>query len=415
MEGLRLVHAAFCAAGGRAYLVGGAVRNRLLGLPCADTDLAGTLSPEDAVRAFCGIPGGGARIVQRTLGTVHACVGGLEIEYTPFRAESYAGGHVPCAVRFGVGMREDALRRDFTVNALYQALDCGDVIDPLGGLADLSARLLRAARPVPAQTLRDDGLRLLRLCRFAAELGFSAEEGTLAAAAAHAHLLAEISPERRLQELTRLLLADARYPGGRGGTAAGLALARDIGLLAYLLPSARTFVPFARFAGLPDSLPVRLAALCPDAPALAADLAALRASRRLIQDAAERAELSAPKLYAAGERSVRALRCAHGDEALLDALALLRASGRLSAGRFARLQAAVRDLSARCVPRSERDLAVRPQELMALGLQGPALGRALTRLLRHVRAHEQDNERERLLALARPSRCKPRRRGASWQ
>ena len=106
------------------YMVGGAVRNALLGLPRADLDAAGALPPE-VVEARCRQAGLPLSRVNRSLGTVGAVIGGETVEYTAFRAERYApgGAHVPEEVTLGASMAEDAVRRDFTVNALYA--DCG--------------------------------------------------------------------------------------------------------------------------------------------------------------------------------------------------------------------------------------------------------------------------------------------------
>ena len=192
------------------YLVGGAVRNALLGLPPGDLDAAGPLPPE-AAASRCALAGLAAAPVDRALGTLLIRVDGAAVEYTPFRAERYAAGgaHRPQAVRLGATLEQDAARRDFTVNALYAGCADGRVADPLGGLADLRAGVLRQAGPA---TMRSDALRVLGLVRIAGELGFSIEAETFAAAAAHAGGLADIAPQRRQAELVRILLCDARYP-----------------------------------------------------------------------------------------------------------------------------------------------------------------------------------------------------------
>lgn len=232
--------AAFERSGSRLYLVGGWPRNRLLGLPHADLDVSGALPPHEATELFQAVPG--VRIAQRdtALGTFGILCGEEEAEYTAFRAESYGegGAHRPREVRFGVTIANDALRRDFTVNALYHDIAARRDIDPLGGLADLDARRLRTCRK-PGETFADDGLRLMRTVRFACELGFEIEEETYQAVKQRAKLLRDIAPERLQAELNRILLADARYPELKreaNPVLRGLHLLDETGLLRQFAP-----------------------------------------------------------------------------------------------------------------------------------------------------------------------------------
>lgn len=198
--------------GAKLYLVGGGVRNGLLGLPASDLDITGRLL-QDEVLGLCDELGIPCVKMSTALGTLHIRVGTEIAEYTPFRTEDYApgGAHRPETVRFGVSMEEDAVRRDFTVNALYKDILTGEITDPLGGLEDLKKRRLRMCAP---DTLSSDALRILRLVRFSAELGFSVEPETLEKARENAPLLRDIVPERKKEELMRILLADAKYAGG---------------------------------------------------------------------------------------------------------------------------------------------------------------------------------------------------------
>ena len=249
MEGipqfLRQAAAAFAEAGEGLYLVGGWPRNRLLGLPGGDLDITSALTPEHAAALFASVPG--VRIIGRDthLGTIGVLYDGVQAEYTAFRTESYGegGAHRPQSVAFGATMEEDALRRDFTMNALYYDIHRGEMADPLGGLADIRARVLRTCRD-PLITFADDGLRLMRLARLAAELRFGVDAGTLEAARAKAGGIRDIAPERVQAELMRLLLADMRYAGimdaevdaRRSPVLAGLRLLDDIGVLGRILP-----------------------------------------------------------------------------------------------------------------------------------------------------------------------------------
>lgn len=236
-------------SGGRLYAVGGAVRNALLGLPASDLDIAGPL-PAERIEAICAENRFPCSVMSAKLGTLHIHLDGMIAEYTPFRAESYArgGAHRPAEVRFGVGMEEDAKRRDFTVNALYCDCLTGELLDPLGGGKDLAAGTLRMATE---KTLSEDALRILRLIRFSGELGFSAEENTLAAAKENAPLLSDIAPERMREELMKILISDVRYGGGPAAVSESflplppeesetvlscLLLAEEIGAWEYLVP-----------------------------------------------------------------------------------------------------------------------------------------------------------------------------------
>lgn len=205
--------AAFTAAGHSLYLVGGYVRNRLLSLPTSDIDVAGTATPDEALQ-LAAAAGYQANMRSCILGTVDLICEAGRVEYTPFRIESYpeGGSHRPCAVSFTKSMLLDARRRDFTVNALYQSIESGDILDPLGGLSDLRDHRLRACGAVAADTLKDDGLRILRMVRFCGELGFTPDGDLLSASIQYAPNLFDLSPSRIFGEWRRICLCDAKYP-----------------------------------------------------------------------------------------------------------------------------------------------------------------------------------------------------------
>ena len=215
--------------GVKLYAVGGCVRDALLGRAVHDVDLASKARPEELLgyaKAF-GIE---AKIVQQTLGTVLITIDGTDYEHTTFRTESYGAGgvHRPDAVRFSDSPETDAFRRDFSVNALYESVTDGAIIDPTGGLIDLENRVLRTTTEDPAVILRDDGLRILRLVRFAAALDFSIDPATWEAAKANAALLGDVAWERRRQELDKILLGPRVFDA--------LSMLKDAGAFAYLLP-----------------------------------------------------------------------------------------------------------------------------------------------------------------------------------
>lgn len=161
-------------------------------------------------------------------------------EHTTWRRDFYPSGgdHRPYRVEFTTDMKEDAKRRDFAVNALYMNIASGEIMDPTGrGFHDAKNEILHAAADQPDITIRDDGLRIMRMARFAAELGFSVSPDLLDAARRHAVLLADISAERKLIELKKILLADNKYISvTKGGPLHGLELLRQTGALKYILP-----------------------------------------------------------------------------------------------------------------------------------------------------------------------------------
>jgi tRNA nucleotidyltransferase (CCA-adding enzyme) len=192
-------------------LVGGAVRDRLLERPSPDWDLASALLPEEVtVRARVA----GLRVIPTGVqhGTVTVMVGAQGFEVTTFRGdEVYTDGRHPSSLRLGVALREDLARRDFTINAM--ALPAARVEDPawrdhledpFGGREDLARATLRAVGD-PLARFREDGLRALRACRFAAQLGFGIDPATLDAVPRALDVAAKVSVERVMTELTKLL------------------------------------------------------------------------------------------------------------------------------------------------------------------------------------------------------------------
>ena len=198
------------------YAVGGCVRDEILGREVFDIDLTSACLQEEAEK-YAKAAGMRVLLGSKRLGTV-MIKGEKSYEYTPFRVDSYPAGsgvHKPASVRFTEDIEEDARRRDFTVNALYYDILRGDTLDLLGGKADLDARLLRAVDE-PRRVLGEDGLRIMRLYRFVAVLGFSAEEKTAAAAREMSGLLGDIAPERIRVELDKLLAGEHAAEGLRG-------------------------------------------------------------------------------------------------------------------------------------------------------------------------------------------------------
>lgn len=223
------------------YLVGGYVRNLLLGLPPADLDIASPLLPQQLMEIAQQNGVGSVHLVNPTLGTVLLEINGEKIEHTTFRRESYApgGGHMPNQVWIGASLEEDAQRRDFSVNALYIDLQKRQLLDPTQrGLEDIQKRRLRSARNSAEEMIRDDALRLLRLIRFACQLDFSIEKELFRAARRYAPQIRAISKERIAAELKKILLSDTAYALKRRQPAARKAviLLETTGVLTQLIP-----------------------------------------------------------------------------------------------------------------------------------------------------------------------------------
>ena len=226
----------FAAAGHTLYGVGGMVRNPLLGLPVTDNDVTSSMTPGE-VMAMCRDKGIKYLDIGAAFGMVELHYMGGVFQHTTFRRDTYptGGGHRPQAVSYSGDINEDAFRRDFTVNAIYKNILTGSITDPTGGMQDLKKRLLRATSKDPAVIMGDDALRIMRMARFASELGCEVERGTLEAARACAAGLADISPERIREELDRILLSDAKY-GIPGGPYRGLVMLDNLEALDVILP-----------------------------------------------------------------------------------------------------------------------------------------------------------------------------------
>lgn len=234
----------FKKAGFCLYAVGGMTRNPLLGLPVSDIDVTSAMTPEDVIR-LCEREG--IKNVPKGIdfGTVEIHIQDeerkLSVEHTTFRSDVYGGGgaHRPQAVRFTDDLAQDAFRRDFSVNAIYRDIETGDVIDPTGGMKDIEKRLIRATSSDPSVILRDDGLRIMRMARFACQLGFDVEEGTFNAAREHVGLLRDISAERIRDEFDKILLSDMRYPDRDESfepVLTGLNMLDEVGAVTVLFP-----------------------------------------------------------------------------------------------------------------------------------------------------------------------------------
>lgn len=222
---------AFRDAGEELYLVGGVVRDLLLGRARADLDFATSALPD--VTRELGSRAGATSVfdVGAAFGTIglvfHDGEDELTVEITTYRSEVYPTRDRRPSVSHGVSLDDDLSRRDFTINAIALDAASGELIDPFGGIADLHRKLIRAVGN-PVERFDEDPLRILRAARFAAQLDFEIAPETLSAMQQTAPELERISVERITAELNRLLVAPA--------VERGLRALDEGGLFPYVLP-----------------------------------------------------------------------------------------------------------------------------------------------------------------------------------
>ncbi|UXW85941.1 CCA tRNA nucleotidyltransferase [Microbacterium azadirachtae] len=223
---VRILADAFSDAGFDLAVVGGPVRDALLGRATHDLDFTTDARPDDILRIVAPIATAHWDI-GREFGTIGARVQGEQVEITTYRADAYDGVTRKPVVEFGDDIDGDLVRRDFSVNAMAFLVPQQRLVDPTGGVEDLIAGILRTPTD-PQVSFGDDPLRMLRAARFSAQLGFGIEERTLAAMAELRPTLSIVSPERIQAELIRLLQSDDPVRGIR--------VLVDTGLIDEFLP-----------------------------------------------------------------------------------------------------------------------------------------------------------------------------------
>ena len=419
------------AAGYEAWCVGGAVRDLLLGRDPTDWDVTTNALPEAVMDIFApaALPTG----LQHGTVTVG---GGRGVEITTYRRDGdYLDNRHPDHVEFTASLEEDLARRDFTVNAMAMDLR-GRLADPYGGRGDLAAGVLRAVGE-PERRLEEDGLRIMRCLRFASKLGFSVETGTDRALRRRKGLLAGIAPERLREELTGLLC---------GGDVEHVLLDYPE-VLGVFLPEVLPCVGFdqrsryhcydawehtARAVGAAPAQPILRYTLLlhdlgkPDTFSLDENgqghfyghwrVSAAKAeaildrlrfdthSKRTILNLVERHDCEMPLSQRMVLRRLRQL----GEEQLRLLLDVKRADNLAQAPAFRTRQQlldqweALLDLvlaEEHCF--SLRQLAVKGNDLIAIGLSGPLVGKILNSLLDQVVEERLPNDREMLLDFAK--------------
>lgn len=425
-------------AGHEAWIVGGCVRDLLLGRTPTDYDITTSALPGQTQAVFRD-----RRVLETGIrhGTVTLLAEGMPLEITTYRVDgTYSDARHPDGVTFTASLREDAARRDFTINAMAYAPGLG-LRDYFGGQADLSRRLIRAVGD-PDQRFREDALRVLRAIRFAAVLGFDLEEETAGAARRQAAGLEKVSAERVFQELSKLLC----------GPKAGQVLLAYPDILGQVIPELLPMVGFDQHSRhhcydvythtavavdhVPPRLGLRLAMLLhdigkPDTFSLGEDgqghfyghhrrsvelaeeiLRRLRAPKKLREEVVTLVRYHDAPIE---EDPARLRRWLHklGPERFFALLDIQRgdAAGQGLAyctriQRADRLESLARGLLAQAPCLTLAGLAVNGRDLLALGYRGPALGRALQGLLEEVLAGRLPNEKSALLQWAKENDAK---------
>ncbi|MCY4112541.1 MAG: HD domain-containing protein [Chloroflexi bacterium] len=217
----------FQRAGFALYLVGGPVRDRILGRESADLDFTTDARPPEIKVLLRRAGADHIYAVGERFGTIGAIFGDMPVEITTYRSETYEPGSRKPSVTFGHSLEGDLSRRDFTVNAITQDIATGRIFDPLGGLGDIARRVIRAVG-TPDDRFREDPLRVLRAVRFAAQLDFTIDRDTAAAMRRQATGLGTISAERIGAEMHLIMASD------RPNRAIVTLL--ELGLLGFVIP-----------------------------------------------------------------------------------------------------------------------------------------------------------------------------------
>ena len=372
-----------------AYLVGGCVRDHLLGQTPGDYDMAVASSPEETERCFSGW-----RIIETGVqhGTVTVVSDGHNLELTTFRCDGeYKDSRRPESVAFTRDIHADVARRDFTVNAMAYSPTRG-CVDDFGGREDLRAKIIRCVGE-PEQRFTEDALRIMRALRFASVLDFTIEKNTAEAALALRDRLNNISAERIFAELKKLL----------AGQNAEAVLLRFRPVIETVLPetaalSAADYARNARCVKRCADAPMRLAALLygvtPDtAEAVCKRLRTDNKFRVSLRFFIENAD---GPFRSAGE--AKRLAGDKGPERLAALLAFRRAMGLPEDDNLSKAVAAV-TRGNECL--TLKDLAVGGDDITVLGADGREVGKILNALLTEVTEGRLPNERETLIRAAK--------------
>lgn len=426
------------AAGWEAYVVGGAVRDALRGCAAGDWDITTNAEPAQVERVFAG-----ERLIETGLrhGTVTVLLDGLPLEITTYRVDGdYTDHRRPDAVRFTRSLREDLLRRDFTMNALAYHPRTG-LVDVCGGAEDIARGVVRCVGE-PDRRFQEDGLRILRALRFASVLGFQIAPETAAAIHRNRALLQYLAAERVQSELTKLLC----------GQNVGAVLREFADVLAVPIPELTPMFGFPQhnphhdkdvwdhtIAVIESITPepvLRWAALLhdigkPSCFSLAEDgighffwhsdqstsMAESILSRLRFDNASKEQIVRLVRYHdmpiTADRKPIKRLLSKHGEDATRQLIELHKADT-LGQSAICRHRIAIFEEVSQMINEilqeescfTLKDLAVNGHDMMTLGFQGPTIGRVLQECLDAVLDEQIPNEHEALMAFAKDRQLK---------
>ena len=428
------------------YVVGGSVRDFLANLPqpqTLDWDICAPM-PAQEFAQLAQDAGFKVKSVYKNTGTVKLQdTDGVDYEFSSFRSDKYVRGeHTPSQIYFTNDISLDCRRRDFTCNAIYYDVKRNEYVDPLDGISAVKEKRLTTVAPAD-KVFGEDGLRLMRLARQTATLGFSPDTDCLLGAKKNSALICDISPERIYSELSAILLADQKY-GVRKGHYEGLKILEKTGVLAHILPELALGKDMAQrpdyhkydvlehsFRAVLYAPPsVRLASLLHDVGKPYCTIRDGNAHNHP-EDGARIAEeiltrLKAPKKTVNAVKTLVRLHmydfnCQTGENKLrrffvthysvLEDLLLLKQADfsactddLTKAPTVEKWQTLLEKMRLEKVPFTLKELAVSGTDLLSLGLPNHTLAQTLHELLLHVAVRPKDNEKQRLLRLA-PKFC----------
>jgi tRNA nucleotidyltransferase (CCA-adding enzyme) len=379
------------SGGHDAFLVGGCVRDAVMGRPVHDWDLATSAAPVDVAMLFPKTV-----LTGEKFGTVTVVLPECNVEVTTFRTEGeYIDGRRPEQVEFISSVKEDLNRRDFTINAMAESAG-GELIDPFGGLKDIEDKIIRCVGG-PNTRFTEDALRMLRAFRFSAELGFTIESATLHAIYANAGMAKRISTERVRIELEKTLISQRPEIAGE---------MVKVGLLdRYVTSSGKSPDSLERIAELPAEPALRWCAFC----AVLLDRNYINSATEFLHD-----------MRLDGKTIKNCLRAL--DVAMFpnDRIGIKHLLSKHGAG-VVRCAAAVNDIMNKEVSLKSTDdiltsgecfaideLAVTGKDLLTLGhTPGRELGETLKKLLDHVIENPKNNTSEALLEIIHARHVRP--------
>ena len=224
--------------GRKIYIVGGFIRNALLGFCETDIDICGDSTYEE-IKKFLKNSIFSVKLISEKLSTIHikSKVSEEEFEYSTFRQETYSqgGNHTPTKIKFIKDIKKDFVRRDFSCNAIYYDIKEKKILDFCSGVQDVLEHRIRTV-DAPQKTFDDDGLRILRMIRLACELDFDIEENTFLVAQEKISWLKDISQERFNKEIISILFSDFKYDSIKNPNCPrkGLSILCDLGAFGYI-------------------------------------------------------------------------------------------------------------------------------------------------------------------------------------